>query len=226
MPKFAVYYVPPANSDLYRRGSEVIGYDVRAGALLPAENATRAALPEFDKAWVARPQTYGFHITTGYSLYFDGTNLDQIEAEMAHACGSFSASTVFELTPADEFIPFWHDEAVMLHYRPNAALLMLHTLLVARVNPLGTGSNITRERAQGDPVLARRIEKYHSPYVFDGWDPHFTLMMSYDGTQRAALRAALAGLFPAQPERVQSICLLVREDDETHYRLHREFMLA
>lgn len=69
MAKFAVYYIPPADSLLYRRGSEILGYDVRQGVFLPEENPTRAVLTEFDPAWVAKPQTYGFHITTGYSLY-------------------------------------------------------------------------------------------------------------------------------------------------------------
>jgi hypothetical protein len=230
MPKFAVYYVPPADSALYQHGSDILGYDVRAGEMLPTDNATRAALPEFDEAWIQQPQTYGFHITTGYSLYFDWNVLPQIEAEMEHVCALFGRDVRFQLNPATEPVPFWRDEIVVLHYDPNPAMLMLHTMLTARVNPYGTGSNVSQRYAQQspetlDPVLAKRVERYYTPYMLDGWSPHFTLMMPYRGTQPYAMRNALMKLFPPEPVTVESISLLVRDDDEPHYRFHREFAL-
>lgn len=237
MAKFAVYTIPTADSDLYRRGSELLGYDVRAGAFLPPSNPTRSALPEFDPAWIDLPQTYGFHVTTGYSLYFDIDALPKVEAEMENACACFGRDVEFTLTPgvdgdADQRITYWGEDQsiVVLRCTPNPALLMLHTLLTARVNPLGSGSNVSqayarRDPATIDPVLATRVRQYHTPYMLDGWTPHFTLLMPYAGTQRAAMHAALLDLFPADPVNVTSVCLLVRRDGETHYRLHREFAL-
>jgi hypothetical protein len=231
MPKFAVYYIPPAESDLYQRGSEILGYDVRTGKMLPSENPTRAALPEFDPAWAALPQTYGFHVTTGYSLYFDLDNLPQIEQAIEEVINCFSKGVAFMLTPAQERIVFWQDEIVVLRYDPNPATLMLHTMLIACVNPLGTGSNVSEAYSQKDvtslpPVNVHRVRKYYTPYMLDGWVPHFTLMMPYTGAQSEAMRAALLDLFDDKPLHVESICLLVRQDEDTHYRLHREFWLA
>jgi hypothetical protein len=230
MPKFAVYYIPPAESLPYQRGSEILGYDVRTGKMLPDDNPSRAALPEFDSAWTALPQTYGFHVTTGYSLYFDLEKLPQIEQEMEDVFNCFSAGVAFTFTPASERVVFWQDEIVVLRYDPNPALLMLHTMLIARVNPLGTGSNVSEAYAKKDtaaipPVNLHRVRKYYTPYMLDGWTPHFTLMMPYKGAQPEAMRAALLDLFDDEPVKVESICLLVRQDDETHYRLHREFCL-
>ena len=198
--------------------------------MLPDDNPTRAALPEFDAAWAALPQTYGFHVTAGYSLYFDLEKLLQIEQEMDDVFNCFSAGVEFMFTPALERVVFWQDEIVVLRYDPNPALLMLHTMLIARVNPLGTGSNVSEAYAQKDaatilPVNIHRVRKYYTPYMLDGWTPHFTLMMPYTGKQPDAMRAALLDLFDDQPVKVESICLLVRQDDETHYRLHREFCL-
>lgn len=229
MPKFAVYYVPPADSDLYRRGSEILGYDVRTGSILPAENPTRAALPAFDLAWAEQPQTYGFHVTTGYSLYFDRAVLPQIEAEMDDVFNCFSPGVAFTLTPAHERIVFWQNgDVVVLRCEPNPAMLMLHAMLTARVNPLATGSNISDSYAQKDPttlppVNVHRVRKYHTPYMLDGWTPHFTLLMPYHGAQPDAMRVALLDLFSPAPINVESICLLLREDGDTHYRLYREF---
>lgn len=230
MAKFAVYYIPPAESTLYQRGSEILGYDVRTGQPLPLDNPTRSALPEFDEAWVLQPQTYGFHVTTGYSLYFDTETLPEIEQAMHDVFNCFGVGVPFELTPVTERIAFWRDEICVLHCVPNPAMLMLHTMLIARVNPYGTASNVSKayedkSPANLDPVRAHRVKQYYTPYMLDGWIPHFTLMMPYSGTQQDAMHKALLALFPPDPIPVESICLLVREDDETHYRLHREFLL-
>lgn len=230
MPKFAVYYIPPADSDLYRRGSEILGYNVRTGQFLPEENPSRAALPEFDTSWVTQPQTYGFHVTTGYSLYFDMATLPQIEQELENVFACFGRDVCFQLTPAAERIPFWKNEIVVLHYEPNPAMLMLHTMLIARVNPCGTGSNISEAYAQKDPaaldaVMVQRVRQYYTPYMLDGWTPHFSLMYPYRGTQPQAMRGTLGELFSDAAINVESICLLLQNDDETHYRLYREFAL-
>ncbi len=230
MPKFAVYYIPPADSLLYQRGSEILGYDVRAGEFLSKDNPTRTQLPEFDEKWIQQPQTYGFHVTTGYSLYFEKDNLSAIESEMESVCRCFG-DVEFLLTPHQERVVFWRDTIVVLHYQPNINMAMLHTMLVARVNPYGTFSNVTKRYAQKDSseldsVLAHRVEKYHTPYMLDGWNPHFTLMMPYEGQHHAAMNTALLDLFDDKPISVESICLLYKDDDDTHYRLHREYHLA
>lgn len=230
MPKFAIYTIPPANSLIYQHGSEILGYDVRSGVFLPEDNPTRRQLPEFDKRWVARPQIYGFHATTGYSLYVDPEDLPKIEAEMESVCRCFG-DVEFLLTPYENRVVFWNDTIVVLHYRPNINMAMLHTMLVSRVNPLGTSSNITQQYAKKDleeldPTLAHRVKHYHTPYMVDGWNPHFTLMMPYEGQQKDAMKSALLNLFDDTPLQVGSICLLYRDDNETHFRLHREYYLA
>jgi hypothetical protein len=77
-----------------------------------------------------------------------------------------------------------------------------------------------------DPLKAHRVRLFHSPYILDAWTPHFTLMMPYNGGERTAMHQTLLRLFSDEPIKVESLCLLVREDDETHYRLHREYHFA
>jgi len=230
MAKFAVYTIPPADSLLYQRGSEILGYDVRIGEFLPDDNATRAALPEFDPAWIAKPQTYGFHMTTGYSLFYDPATLPEIEAEIELVLGCFGKDVEFCLTPADNPIPFWRDSIAVLHFNPNPAMLMLHTMLTARVNPFGTSSTVSESYAQKDeseldPVKATRVRNFFTPYILDGWTPHFSLMYPYAGEHPDAMKSALMELFPPEDLAVKSICLLIRDDGDTHYRLHREFFI-
>lgn len=230
MPKFAVYYITPADSPHYQHGSEILGYDVREGKFLPTNNSTRTKLPEFNNHWIERPQTYGFHVTTGYSLYFDAKDLPAIEAELESVCRCFG-DVDFILNPTEERVVFWRDTIAVLHYEPNINMAMLHTMITARVNPFGISSNVSQRYAEKDPddldpTLAHRVEKYHTPYMLDGWSPHFTLMMPYTGEKKSEMKSALLDLFPDEPIQVESICLLYRDDDETHYRLHREYHLA
>ncbi|MEO1443864.1 MAG: hypothetical protein AAFV33_25920 [Chloroflexota bacterium] len=229
MPKFAIYTIPPANSAMYQHGSAILGYDVRTGEFLPEDNPTRSKLPEFDSAWITQPQTYGFHATTGYSLYFNHEDMPAIEAEIESVCRCFG-NVDFLLTPTAERVMFWRDTIVVLHYEPNINMAMLHTMLVARVNPLGTYSNMTKRYAgktspEVDPTLAHRVATYHTPYMLDGWNPHFTLMMPYMGNKQVEMKSTLLDLFDDEPLKVESICLLYRGDDDTHYRLHKELAL-
>lgn len=231
MAKFAVYYVPPADSKLYQRGSEILGYDVRAGEFLPVNNATRAALPEFVETWIQRPQTYGFHVTVGYSLYFEMVHLPAVEQTLVDLLNCFSPGLEFLLTPdAEVRLPFWNNDIIVLHCHPNPAMLMLHTMITARVNPFGSESNMSHVYANSEqnhsPVNVHRVRQYHTSYILDGWIPHFTLMMPYTGQKPAAMRTQLEALFSADPIPVKSISLLVMPDGETHYRMHREFHFA
>lgn len=231
MAKFAVYFIPPADSAFYQHGTDILGYDVRAGKFLEPDNATRAALPEFDPRWVQRPQTYGFHVTVGYTLYFELDRLPDIELEMEKAIQCFVGKDDLILTPdPHERVQLWNDEVLVLNYTPTPTLQMLHTLLVARVNPLGITSNIAQHYAQRDTgnldaVAVERVRQYYSPYVFDNWKPHFTLMQPYSGEKLDAMRPVLDSLFDKEAIAVHSIALLLMDDAENSYRLHREFML-
>ncbi len=58
--RYAVFFVPSANSDLYRFGSSVLGYDSYAGAAVdhPAEFKTN---PQRWRKATEEPRRYGFH---------------------------------------------------------------------------------------------------------------------------------------------------------------------
>ena len=61
-PRFAIYFVPAADSALYRFGAAVLGYDCYTGA--PVARLGEAGLSEAEwAALTAEPRTYGFHAT-------------------------------------------------------------------------------------------------------------------------------------------------------------------
>ncbi|MGC1121235.1 MAG: hypothetical protein WBA22_09080 [Candidatus Methanofastidiosia archaeon] len=63
MPRFAVYYVPPRESEFYHLGSQAVGYDVRAHKPVEFGKDLKKLLGSFDRKWVEHCRPYGFHLT-------------------------------------------------------------------------------------------------------------------------------------------------------------------
>jgi hypothetical protein len=53
MPKFAIYFVPPAESPFYQLGTHVLGYDVRGRTSATMPPGLEADFGRFDAAWTA-----------------------------------------------------------------------------------------------------------------------------------------------------------------------------
>lgn len=236
MPDFALYYVPPAEHPLYRVGSELIGYDVRARKVLPENNAARSAFPNLKSSWVGDSHQYGIHMTIGHAIHFQAEKLGAIEAETESILNLFDPMKRFELTPCSgtAYVVLTPQGASMLRYDANQALLMLHALVVSRLSPLGVGTpQLTRYLAgetSPSTYVIHRLTQYFYENLLDDFYPHFTLFnplppLSADDIE--TVRAAIIATVPEpQPITVETLCLLVRPDGETHYHIHREFSRA
>jgi hypothetical protein len=184
---------------------------------------------EFDAAWQAVARPYGFHLTIGDAIDFDLGDLGQIEAELLAVLNCFAASEEFGLVRNPGFVQDW-GASIVLRYDANEHLRALHTLVVSRINPMGTGSALLRRYVEqpdqyaGEPHLASRVLKFYSPRILGDYHPHFTLLNPYAGTNRAALLRALGQMFEEFVElTLDSICLLVQHSAEENWIIHREF---
>lgn len=230
MPDFALYYVPPADHPLYRIGSDLLGYDLRAEMPLPEINPAREHIPGFTPAWVRDSQQYGFHMTIGHAIRFEAEKLGAIEAETEAILNLFDPAKSFELTPCPgiEYVALASGWACLLRYDANLPLLMFHALIVARLSPLGAGTpQLLRYQAgESSPSAhgAHRLTQYFYEHILDDFYPHFTLFNPLPVDDVEPVRAAVLASVPEpQPITVDTLCLLVRGDGETHYRIHREF---
>jgi putative phosphonate metabolism protein len=61
-PRYAIYFIPPADTALYRFGAGFLGYDCYAGAELGYSELTGLRPPEW-AALTRAPRIYGFHAT-------------------------------------------------------------------------------------------------------------------------------------------------------------------
>src|SRR5438128_78803 len=86
-PRYAVYFVPAADSELYRFGSAVLQYDCYTGnAVLPPEELKNQ--PEEWREATEEPRRYGFHATLKAPFYLAPSCS---EAQLVSAFHSFAA---------------------------------------------------------------------------------------------------------------------------------------
>jgi hypothetical protein len=229
MPKFAVYYIPQEDDPFYRLGTQILGYDVRARTLATLSPNVQTALGHLDPSWVLLSRPYGFHLTIGDAIDCTWATIPLVERELTDLLGCFNPAKPFTLRrPANRTIGVW-DNTLVLLYEPDNSFCMLHALITARINPLGTGSDFLRQylaqpEQQLDPYRAQQTRLFYRPTVLDTWYPHFTLLNPYTGEDRSLMASSLAHLFDPYPQlTIKSVCLLIQKEDETSWHIYREF---
>ncbi len=235
MPKFAVYYIPQDNDPFYRLGTQILGYDVRSQTSIALPSEIQASLDHFDASWVLTAQPYGFHLTISDAIDCHWSTIPLVERELADLLECFNPTHPFMLQRStNQTVAAWGETgkySLVLPYEPDSSLRILHTLIVARINPLGTGSGFLKEfLAQPELKLplhkAQKTRLFYSPTIFDNWFPHFTLLNPYTGADAALMASSLAQFFdPYTSLTVQTISLLIQTDDQTNWQIYREFQL-
>ncbi len=228
MAKCAVLYVPKKEDKFYELGTSILGYDVRARVQVPIAKELQD-LQGFDPDWVRKAQQYGFHLTIGNAIDFVG-NLFTIEKEIADIVACFHPDHCFTLKKCTDFVTQW-GEAVVLRYDPNDFLKILHTLIVARVNPLGNGSGYLERYLSGidhctEQCCHHKIMKFYSPYVFDSYLPHFTLLSPYTGQDYQSVEQLFSSLFSDfSCLKLDSVCLVIQMHEGENWKIYKEFDL-
>lgn len=224
MPRFGVFFVPPARSPFYRLGTSIHGYDVRRAQAAHQDNFIRAQLPEFDEEYVKRPQKHGIHCTIVAPQTCRYGDLDAIAFEMERILNCFAQTTTFEIHAQSELVAFWgkKQQIAVLQYEANPATLMLHTLLVSHLSKYAkpTSDLPTQESLHE----YHRIHNFNTPFIFDGYTPHFTILFPYKGNQHEEMQRSLYSIFGQFKKLVlDSICLMVQPDKNSKWIIHHEF---
>jgi hypothetical protein len=234
MPKFAVYFAPKPDSSFYEFGSQILGYDLRARRSVQMSSGLKQELGQIEDAWVRDARPYGFHLTICDALDCDLSTIPVVESRLSELLGCFGHDTEFKLSRRNEEpVAIWGSAGahpIVLRYDPNLSLAMLHALLVGCINPLGRGTGYLRDYLTGkrefEQSKARKIRVFSSHTILDYWAPHFTLLNPYSGPNAERLASALDRLSEKFQELiVDSVCLLVQEDDGANWFIYREFVL-
>jgi len=189
--RYAIYFVPGADTDLYRFGASVLGYDCYTGGdCAPIEGA--------DGSWhdtVREPRVYGFHATVKAPFRlakdFSETDLDRAVRDFA---ADQPAILVGELVVRElgSFI-------ALVPQNPCPPLDRFVGACVREFDrfraPLGEPE---RQRRLAADLSARQIEnldRWGYPYVFDDFRFHMTLTGSLPPAERSRALQLLCGKF-------------------------------
>lgn len=200
----------------------MLGFDVRAGR--------EVSLPDF---LTPQDQTdagpYGFHLTVVEGFFTDPAWWPGIEAEARACAACLSPGTVLTLTGGR--VEVWDDGETWVHrFDANVPLVVLHTLLLARLARFVTASPFDEQVAQGKyarPFERARMQLLHTPRGLDSWQPHFTLVQPYGGEDPAGLRERLEALTaPHHAQTYRSVALFEKRDGEERWRVRADLPLT
>lgn len=173
-PRYALYYVPDADSALYRFGTELLGYDpfTRKSCEQPAD--ATAAIVDWSTL-TAEPRRYGFHATLKAPFALaDG----QSESDLTTAFEAFAA-TPREIPAFAPAVGLLGDFIAIVPATPPPALARLADDCVTQFDrfraPLGDSGRARRLEARLTPRQIAHVDCWGYPYVFEDFRFHMTL---------------------------------------------------
>jgi putative phosphonate metabolism protein len=171
-PRYAIYFVPAAETALYRFGASVLGYDCYSGNELPViDGVEPATWPEV----VREPRVYGFHATLKAPFRL-GPGCS--EADLADALTAFCAEQAavpvgeLEVRALKSFI-------AIVPRTPCAALDTLAQACVREFDrfrgPMSAPERARRMESSLTPRQIEHLDRWGYPYVFEDFRFHMTL---------------------------------------------------
>jgi hypothetical protein len=231
MARLAVYLIPPPESDLYRLGSAILGYDVLAEGDVSRPEALQSLLPELDE-WLGGAPNYGYHATIGDALIYADEEIPEVE----EAAALIAADTApFRLTNGRIHTTFREYPRVLAGTfdSDDRAVQRLEDRVVTTINVRHKESPFfARDVDEYSDLQRENFDRYGSPNVRSLFDLHFTLAVRLPNAEAWRLLADRVtndvGLFatPDQREWTVDHLHLLEEKPNGRFRIRRTFGLT
>ncbi len=209
-PRYALYYVPSANSALYRFGAEALGYDVYTGETLPFPSELLRDIPDWSEV-TREPRKYGFHGTlkAPFALAEGKT-----EADLIAACEAF-ASTRSETPVLKPVITRIGGFIAITPGEINDSLNQLAQDCVVDFDPFRAPMTPV-DRARRKPESLSETQRSHLdrwgyPYVMEEFRFHMTLTGHLSPERGADILARLQADFVASDAHAVNAIALVKQ---------------
>jgi 2'-5' RNA ligase len=225
--RYGVYFIPDQSCYFYKIGSEIIGYDIRAGKNLN-RNSQHADLPlifHFDSA-----HFFGFHAT------IRGTFMTELPEYLNKKISALAAKTIpFQLE--NSFLHAFNQGNRSILFRPSELssrhLFELHSEVVSLVDHCRVKGYISPETESIMPTLTDKelqiLQRHGDPRILDGYIFHLTL--ANKATQEQLLKIdkfiksvedKLVGISIT----VDRICIVGQKDRDPYWRIIKEYIFG
>jgi putative phosphonate metabolism protein len=221
-PRYAVYFVPAAQSALYRFGAAHLGYDCYTGT----EIGFPDALPVPEPAWremTQEPRRYGFHATLKAPFRLADRADESELVEAFHAfCRSKAVPAAFAPVVAViegfiAIIPSGNEPAV-------DRLAVACVTAFDRFRAPSSAHDRARRLAAGlSERQARHLERWGYPYVFEDFRLHLTLTGRLPAERQEVvlpfLRERFAAARGSGAVLIDAVALLRQDDADARFRI-------
>jgi hypothetical protein len=219
-PRYAIYFVPALDSDLYRFGSAVLQFDAYAArSVLPPEELRGEAWRELTD----EPRRYGFHATLKAPFYLSPSSS---EPQLVSAMQSFAAigRRVATITPVVRILSGF---IAVVAEQPNPSLDGLAadctTIFDAFRAPMSAPERARRLAAGLNPSQIENLDRWGYAYSFGEFRFHLTLTGGIEVARRDAALRTLQVLFERMrgggPVAVDRIALVKQDSAEANFRV-------
>ncbi len=226
-PRYAIYFVPAADSDITRFGAATLGYDAFSGHLLPFADGLTATFADWHDL-TRDPRKYGFHGTlkAPFSLT---SGVD--EADLVTACAEFctSAREIPLITPVVRGIG---DFIAIVPEQPSPALNRLAQDCVEVFDrfraPLTAADRARRNPERLTPRQVAQLDRWGYPYVLDDFRFHMTLSGRIPVERREAVLTMLRERFAALDQSalaIDRIAVFRQGDAQSSFRIISHYEL-
>ncbi len=219
-PRYAIYFVPGHNTELYRFGASVLGYDCYTGERV----ATIEGIDSLPWTEIVRePRVYGFHATLKAPFYLAG---GASEAGLKDAVSEFAANRA-AVTAGKLAV---RELGTFVTLAPDARNPHVDRLAQACVQELDRFRAPMRESERGRRLAAdltarqiENLERWGYPYVAEEFHFHMTLTGSLAPPERNEAFRYLCGRFEqvrgADPVSVDQVVTARQADNGAPFRV-------
>jgi|HubBroStandDraft_6_1064221.scaffolds.fasta_scaffold161858_2 putative phosphonate metabolism protein len=219
--RYAIYFVPAANCDLYRFGSAMLGYDCYSGEDVPTP-ADAGIDAESWRRLTEEPRRYGFHATLKAPFRLaPGCS----EAELVQAFFAFAQR---ERTPTriDPDIRLLGTFTAIVPCEPSAPLAALAERCTTELDPFRAAMPAAERERRAAGLSARQVhhlDRWGYPYVFEDFRFHMTLTGRLPPAQQDAVLALLRRHFARScgdhPIAIDRLGLFKQEHADARFRV-------
>jgi Protein of unknown function (DUF1045) len=226
-PRYAIYFVPPPSSQLYRYGSAILGYDSYTGDGIPFPEQSGGALNWTELT--ATPRHYGFHATLKAPFFLapSCTEPQLVKAlrnfaGLGHALHTF-VPVVRPITDFIAVVPRQPGDSL------NALAASCTTLFDAYRAPMSPQERARRLASGLSQSQIQNLDRWGYPFVLADFRFHMTLTGAVPQRRKQAVLAELLDLFhdiKVEPSMtIDRLALMKQDTPQAPFRVFDEAKL-